>query len=101
MAFTINDPKFIDDGVGGFVGWSVGANNAWIPADLAPDNHGATGVWATVGTGTDNQIYQAGVFPDFGSGVSHRITIFVNSYSGAANACAPQFGTTVVGTIGA
>ena len=99
MAFTINDPKFIDSG--GFVGWSVGTNGAWVPTDLPPDNHGATGTWLSAGTGTDNQIYQAGVFPDFGSGVSHRITIFVNQYTGAANACEVKFGTTVVGTIGA
>jgi len=101
MAFTINDPKFIDDGFGGFVGWSVGANNAWIPTDLPPDNHGTTGTWLTVGTGTDNQIYQAGVFPDFGSGVSHRIQVVVNTYVGAANKCEVKFGTTAVGTIGA
>lgn len=98
MAFTINNPKFIDSG--GFVGWTVGANLAWIPADLAPDNHGATGTWLSAGTGTDNQIYQDGVFPDFGSGVSHRIQIVVNTYVGASNKLQVKFGTTVVGTVG-
>ena len=100
MAFTINDPKFIDDGVGGFVGWTVGTNGAWIPTDLPPDNHGATGTWITAGTGTDNQIYQDGVFPDFGTGVSHRIQVVVNTYVGASNKLQVKFGSTVVGTVG-
>jgi hypothetical protein len=99
MAFTINDPKFIDDGVGGFVGWTVGTNGAFVPTDLPPDNHGATGTWLTAGTGTDNQIYQDGVFPDFGSGVSHRMTVVVNTYVGAMSAVQVKFGSTVVGTI--
>jgi hypothetical protein len=99
MAFTINDPKFIDDGFGGFVGWTVGTNGAFVPTDLPPDNHGATGTWLSAGTGTDNQIYQDGVFPDFGTGVSHRIQIVVNTYVGAMAALQVKFGTTVVGTI--
>jgi hypothetical protein len=101
MAFTINDPRFIDDGFGGFVGWTVGGNGAFAPANLAPDSHGANGTWLTAGTGTDNQIYQSGVFPDFGTGVSHRITIKVNLYSGSVNKLQVKFGTTVVGIIGA
>jgi len=53
MAFTINDPKFIDSG--GFVGWTVGTNGAFVPTDLPPDNHGATGTWLSAGTGTDEE----------------------------------------------
>lgn len=98
MAFTISDPYFIDNGSGGFVGWTVGSNGAWQPTDIAPDNHGATGVWLTPGTGTDNMIYQTGVFPDYDTSTNHRIKIFVNNYAGATG-CKVRFGTTVVGTI--
>ncbi len=98
MSFTILNPSFIDDGAGGFTSWSVGANVAWTPEDLAPDNHGATGVYLSAGTGTDNQVYQAGVFSDFDTPTIHRITVVVNQYAGG-DGVKVRFGTNIVGTI--
>src|SRR3954463_8103427 len=98
MSYTILNPTFIDDGAGGFTDWTVGVNGAWHPTDVAPDNHGATGTYLIPGTGTDNMVYQAGVFPDFGTGAIHRIQIIVTNYLGGTGVKV-RFGTTIVGTI--
>lgn len=98
MAYTILNPKFIDNGAGGFANWTVGTAGAWQPADLGTDNHGANGVYLSAGAFPDNAIYQAGVFPDFGTGTTHRIQVVVNQYIGGAGVKV-RFGTTVVGTI--
>lgn len=98
MAFNILNPKFIDDGAGGFDDWTVGSNGAWQPADLGTDDHGANGVYLSPGTGTDNMIFQAGVFPDFGLGIQHKVTVVVNQYLGGSG-IKVRFGTALVGTI--
>ncbi len=99
MTLTILNPKFIDDGAGGFDDWTVGLNGAWQPADLGTDDHGATGTYLSPPVGpTGNYIYQAGVFPDFGTSTNHRVTIVVNQYTGGTGVKV-RFGTTLVGTI--
>lgn len=99
MAITILNPKFIDDGAGGFDDWTVGLNAAWQPADLGTDLHGANGVYLAPPVGaTGNYIYQTGVFPDFGTSTNHRVTIVVNQYAGGSG-IKVRFGTTLVGTI--
>lgn len=96
MALTILNPRFLD--TGGIANWTIGTNAAWTAALLSPDNHGVNGAYALAGTGTDNSIYQAGVFADFGTGTTHRITIVVNNYAGGSGVKV-RFGATLVGTI--
>lgn len=96
---TILNPKFIDNGAGGFANWTIGANGAWQPADLGTDDHGTNGVYLSPPVGAnDNRIYQAGVFTDFGSGTQHRVKIVVNQYLGGSG-IKVRFGTALVGTI--
>lgn len=98
MSFTILNPTFINDGAGGFTDWTIGANGAWSPTDLPPDDHGATGVYLSAGTGTDNQVYQGSVFSDYDTPTLHRITVVVNQYAGG-DGVKVRFGTNIVGTI--
>lgn len=98
MAYTILNPKFIDNGAGGFANWTVGANGAWQPADLGTDNHGANGVYLSAGAYPDNAVYQSGVFPDFDTATNHRIKIVVNQYLGGSGVKV-RFGALIVGTI--
>lgn len=96
MAFTILNPRFVFSGT--IANWTIGANLAWAPALLPPDNSGATGVYLSAGTGNDNSIFQTGVFPDFGTATNHRVVIVVNQYLGGLGVKV-RFGTTLVGTI--
>ena len=99
MTYIILNPKFIDNGSGGFNDWTVGSNGAWQPADLGTDNHGANGVYLSAPVApTDNMVFQDGVFTDFGTGTLHRIQIVVNQYLGGAGVKV-RFGTALVGTI--
>lgn len=99
MSYTIFNPKFKDNGSGGFMNWNIGANGAWTPTDVPPDNTGATGLYSIPPTlATDNQVYQAGVFTDFGAGTNHRLQVVVTSYVGGSGVKV-RFGTTLVGTI--
>lgn len=93
---TILNPKFLYTGT--IANWTIGANNAWAEALLSPNNHGVDGAYTIVGAGTDNSIFQAGVFPDFGTATDHRVTIVVNNYLGG-DGVKVRFGTTLVGTI--
>lgn len=96
MALTILNPRFLYTGT--IANWTIGTNLAWVEALLSPDNHGVNGAYSLAGTGTDNSIYQSGAFPDFGTGVTHRITIVVNNYAGGSGVKV-WFGATLVGTI--
>ena len=96
MAMTILNPTFLY--TGSIANWTIGTNTAWTEALLSPDNHGVNGAYAMAGTGTDNSIYQTGVFADFGLGITHRITIVVNNYAGGSGVNV-FFGATLVGTI--
>lgn len=101
MAFTILNPTFINNGSGfptSFTDWTVGANNTWVPADIAPDDHGVVGFYYISGTGTDNMIYQTGVFPDYALSINHRIQIEVPTFI-AGTGAKVYFGATLVGTI--
>ena len=101
MSYTILNPTFIDSvSPAGFANWTVGTNNAWVPADVAPDDHGAVGLYSSSGSGTDNAIYQTGVFTDYADPFEHSITIECTLYSGGSGVKV-FFGTTLVGTVNA
>lgn len=92
----VNNPNFTDDGVTPFANWTVGANVAWVPTDIYPGLHGATGAFFISGTG--NTLSQANVFTDFDTGVMHRLKVNV-LLATPGTKVAVMFGTNTASTI--